>query len=369
MYSCIPLVMFYRCLVNVCSCCFRQREHMVYSFPETLGALRRSSGGWYRDARRAHVFVRDSFYIFLVQKMQQDMDVSHLAALLRKMAKTMTNDGQVAWCFCHTWFADSAPTYKHNGVQVVDANMQFIIMTWWLYDLDPDKAKTLYLYCQRAWQWLDIHIANDAVHEPIGASWEDSRHHKGTLLLSNIQLIQTLRCMELLHIVEQDKRKQHQFKQRHDRAVSTWMPEIYKTQETLPRILAVCFNIVPKTFVKSFNQEIQSAWIPCRVQGPVGNVATRDAWIYGYADKHDSLVWPWIGFLWILVLHVQHEHELAKAWWTSYMDFHEPDNLYDVYDPETGRPVRRAFLKGHAEHALTIATWMAAKHTHVDDLI
>lgn len=369
MFLCVPAILLYRCIVAICCFCFKQRDYDVPSFPKCLDNLKHPSGGWHRDNRRHTVSVRDSFYIFLIDKMENNIDSRHLARFLDKLKNSMTNDGQVAWSFVQNWFLDETPVYKNHDTHVIDANMYFIIMTWWLYDGNPDKAHSLYLYCQRAWQWLDIHIANDTVFESIGASWEDSRKHKGTLLLSNVQMIHTIRSMELIHIIEKDARKSEQFKQRHERAMSTWVPEIYKTQETLPRILAVYFNIVPKTFIKSFNQEIHSAWIPCRVRGPIENTCTTEAWVYGYADKHDSLVWPWIGFLWILVLNKHNERDIAKAWWTSYMDFHEPHNLYDIYNPDTNRPVRRAFLKGHAEHALTIAAWISALHTQVDDLI
>lgn len=369
MFLCVPFILFYRCIVAVCCWCFKHREYGQCDFTVQLNQLKHATGGWHRDARRTHIPVRDSFYIFLVQKLRNELDGKHLARFLAKMAETMTNGGQVPWCFHVNWFDDEAPVYKQAAACVVDANMQFIIMCWWLYDRDPDKAHALYLYCQRAWQWLDIHIANDALFERVGASWEYSRQHKGTLLLTNVLMIQTIRCMELIHIVEKDARKPTQFKNMHARAVSTWMPEIYKTQETLPRVLAVCFNIVPATFVKSFNQDMHTEWIPCRVQGPVANTPTRAAWIYGYADMHDSLVWPWIGFLWIVVLDARNHHDLAARWWNAYMHFHEPKTLYDVYSPKTRRPLRRAFLKAHPEHALTIATWLTAKNVQIDQLI
>lgn len=369
MCICIPFVMFYRCCVYVCSCCFRNRDPPVTHFASSLEGLEEGSGGWYRDARKSYVCVRDTFYIFLFHRLQNDLDLTHVRAFVHKLTQAMTNEGQVPWCFQRKWLGENKPVYKSNDVRVIDANMQFIIMSWWLFEVQPETAKTLYLYCQRAWQWLDIHIANDSVHERIGASWEHSRQHEGTLLLSNVQLIHTIRCMELVHTVEKDQRKQKQFTQRHARAVSTWTPEIYKTQETLPRILAVCFNIVPRSFIKSFNQEMKPTWIPCRLPGPVPNRPTRDAWIYGYGDKHDTLIWPWIGFLWMVVLHTTNHKDIASKWWTSYMDFHKSQNLYDIYSADTRKPVRRAFLKGHAQHALTTAAYLTAKETHIDDLI
>jgi len=365
-----PFILFYRCIVAVCCCCFKQRDRPVENIEQCLDELKSSTGGWFRDSRRTHVSIRDTFYIFMVQHACDELDTDHVFALLQHMSQNMTNEGQVPWCFTRHWFGDEMAVYKNLNKTVVDANMQFIIMVWWLYHRDYEKVRSLYLHCRRAWQWLDIQVANDTVYEPVGGgSWEDSRQHKGVLLLTNVMYIHTIRSMELLHTAEHEERKVVQFRKRHERAVSTWMPEIYKTQETLPRILAVHFGIVPESFVKSFNQEIQSAWIPCRVAGPVPNIPTYEAWVCGYPDKHDTLIWPWIGFLWIIVLHRKKEHELANAWWTSYLNFHKPKNLYDIYSPDSCKPVRRAFLKGHANHALTIATWCAAKYMTMEDLI
>ena len=373
---CLPFILCYRCIVWFLPGCFKQRDNIILDFDARLLELQIYSGGWFRDNRCSHVSVRDTFYIYLVQKMQSKLDKKRLNRFVQKLARTMTNNGHVPWCFREHWLGDEVPIYKHENVTVVDANMQFIIMASWLYENENGNARSIYLHCQRAWQWLAISITNDTLHEGVGASWETSRQHKGTLLLSNIIMVQTLRAMELIHMYEKNDRQQQLFVKMHDRAVSTWVPEIYKTQETLPRILAVYFNIVPLSFIKSFNQEIQSIWIPCRVVGPVENTPTTTAWLRGYPDQHDTIIWPWIGFLWIVVLKLRHQHDIASSWWTSYMEFHTPENLYDIYNQDTGKPIQRAFLKSHASHALTIATWLAAStelsdytEHDIDDLI
>jgi len=367
---CLPFVLWYRCMVWLCPECFKQRGQHIDDFELCLQDLQAHSGGWFRDNRFLHISVRDTFYIYLVQKMQSTFDKKGLGTFVHKLSRSMANNGHVPWCFRHQWLGDDIPMYKHDNVSVIDANMQFIMMVCWLYEQDFNSASPLYLYCQRAWQWLDINISNDTLHEDVGASWETSRQHNGTLLLSNVLMVQTLRSMELIHMYEKNKRQQNDFVKLHERAISTWVPEIYKTQETLPRILAVYFNIVPSSFIKSFNQEIQSVWIPCRVVGPIRNVPTSKAWLRGYADQHDTIIWPWIGFLWILVLKHRLQHDTASSWWTSYMEFHAPRNLYDMYDQNTGSPVTRAFLKGRECHALTIATWLAVQDAvGVNDLI
>jgi hypothetical protein len=168
-------------------------------------------------------------------------------------------------------------------------------------------------------------------------------------------MIQTIRCMELLSLFAKDDRKQRKFKKLHDRCMSTWIPEIYKTQEVLPRILAVTFGIVPRSFIKSFNQEIQSMWIPTRLKGPLQQKTTFDSWIYGYSDEHDTVIWPWVGMLWMLVLKHRQMDDIANGWWISYIEFHNPETLYDMYSPITKLPLRRAFLKAQPCHSLTIA--------------
>jgi hypothetical protein len=349
--------------------CFKQRDKTIVDYEARFKELQKYNGGWFRDNRCSNVTVRDTFYIFIIQKMQNKLDQKKLGRFVNKLAHHMSNNGHVPWSFQENWVGDETPVYKNNHVPVIDANMQFIIMAHWVYEKDDHGSNSLYLYVQRAWQWLDISIANDTLHEKIGASWETSRKHNGILLLSNVLMIRTLRVMELIHMYEKNERQKKLFVKMHERAVSTWTPEIYKTQETLPRILAVHFNIVPRTFIKSFNQEIQSVWIPCRVEGPIKHTPTTTAWLRGYADQHDTIIWPWIGFMWIIILYDKNMHDIAASWWTSYMEFHKPNNLYDIYDQETGKPVRRAFLKGHASHTLTIAAWLVAKERVTNALI
>ena len=307
---CSPFILCYRCFVWLTG--FEQRDMTIVDFDVRLLELQNYSGGWLRDNRMGHISVRDTFYIYMVQQMRHKLATKKLKLFLRKLVNNMSNNGHVPWCFKQHWLGDENALYKNENVPVIDANMQFIIMAHWLYTIDPGQAHFLYLYVQRAWQWLDISIANDILHEKVGASWETSRQHNGILLLSNVFMIQTLRAMELIHMYEKNTRQQQLFVKMHDRAVSTWTPEIYKTQETLPRILAVHFNIVPRTFIKSFNQEIQSVWIPCRVEGPIKNTATTTAWIRGYDDQHDTVIWPWIGFLWILVLYKNNSRQVYQ---------------------------------------------------------
>jgi len=315
-----------------------------------------NQGGWWQNYHRQGISTRDNFYILMALRFKSGGH-QQLEKFVWRLAKAMSNDGQVPYEFRPGWYSDNVARYfsKRHNVRVIDANMQFIIMVYWLYEHNEDKVNELYLYCQRAWQWLDRHIVSETLHEEIGASWETSRKHDGVLLLSNVLMIQTIRCMELLSLFAKDDRKQRKFKKLHDRCMSTWIPEIYKTQEVLPRILAVTFGIVPRSFIKSFNQEIQSMWIPTRLKGPLQQKTTFDSWIYGYSDEHDTVIWPWVGMLWMLVLKHRQMDDIANGWWISYIEFHNPETLYDMYSPITKLPLRRAFLKAQPCHSLTIA--------------
>lgn len=356
----VPFILIYRFLVWGCFCLFTVRNPSHLSVEMQFDTAYNRKGGWWRDYWQLYISTRDTFYILMALRFKK-CGAKELSIFVQRLAAAMTNDGQIPYAFHNSWYHGEIPMYEKNGVRVIDANMQFIILTLWLYEYEPKTVQKLYLHCQRAWQWLDICIANDKLYEQVGGSWEDSRYHKGTLLLSNVVLIETIRCMELLHMYQHDGRRQKSFQLMHERCLTTWIPEIYKTQEVLPRILAVHFGMVPRTFIKSFNQELQCVWIPCRTEGPIENVPTTSAWVHGSCDKHDTVVWPWIGMLWMMVLHKRMMVDISHSWWISYIEFHNPATLYDMYSPESGHPLRRAFLKAQPCHSLTIAMQIITK--------
>ena len=115
----------------------------------------------------------------------------------------------------------------------------------------------------------------------------------------------------------------------------------------------------------SFNQEIQKkdyAWIPLRVKGPVQTNKTYSARLKGISDLHTEIIWPFVGFLWVVICSKRLKRDIAFHWWQSYMDFHAPRTLHNIYEPSSGKPVRRAFLKAEGTHAATIAMFFAARN-------
>jgi hypothetical protein len=352
----VPCVLFYRLIVWTFSCIFKTSNPAIVNMDRQFEFLLDRKGGWWQHYYQQRISVRDNFYIFLALRFKKGGH-QELEQFLDRLTNLMTNEGQIPYEIIPSWYNGPVALYnsKRCDTPVVDANLQYIIMVHWLHKHNPKKASKLYLYCQRAWQWLDVNIVNDTLHEEIDASWETSRKHNGVLLLTNILMIKTIRCMELLSMYANDERKQRKFVKMHEQCVAKWLPEIYKTQEVLPRILAVHFGIAPRSFIQSFNESIHSVWIPCRLNGPIQQQTTLHSRIYGYNDQHDSVVWPWIGMLWILVLNSKGFKELANAWWVSYIEFHRPETIYDMYSQETKLPLRRAFLKGQPCHTLSIA--------------
>ena len=59
--------------------------------------------------------------------------------------------------------------------------------------------------------------------------------------------------------------------------------------------------------------------------------------------------------LWILVLKSKGFNEIANSWWISYIEFHRPETIFDMYSVETKLPLRRAFLKAQPCHTLSLA--------------
>lgn len=361
----VPFILFYRFIIWFCFCFFKTTNPTYVNIERQFEFLLDRKGGWWQHYYQQRISVRDNFYIFLALRFQNGGQ-EELEQFVNRLTTSMTNDGQIPYEIVPSWY--QGPVARYNSkichTPVIDANLQYIIMVFWLHEHTPKAAEKLYLHCQRAWQWLDVHIVNDTLHEEIDASWETSRKHNGVLLLSNILMIKAIRCMELLCMYANDKQKQRKFEKMHEKCVTKWLPEIYKTQEVLPRILAVQFGIAPRSFIQSFNQSIHHVWIPCRLNGPIKQETTTHSWVYGYQDQHDSIVWPWIGMLWILVLNSKGFNELANAWWISYIEFHHPETIYDMYSPKTKLPLRRAFLKAQPCHTLSLAMQIIV-HKHL----
>jgi hypothetical protein len=364
---CVPFIYLFRLIVYLCGACFKHRSFVKEPFREQLMS-NRLDGGWYTNYYKKIISTRDVFYILLAQRFINKRDKRVICKFIKRLCNDITADGQVPWKYRTNWHGALVPVYMHNGVKVDDANAQFLIMLWWLVEENKQLAGELYIYALRVWHWIENHIKEDIFYESIGASWETTRVHDGYLLLTNVLTIHCIRCMELISMTRKDKRQQELCVTKHDKFKSRWVAEIYKTQETLPRILAVHWNIVPTSFIDSFNQTLQFQRVPLRTPGPIMDVNTVESRIYGYSDQYTSVVWPWIGFLWIVTCIGKNKQDIARGWWTSYLEFHHGTTLYDMYEPTTNKPVRRAFLKASPHHSVTLATYLAAEH-HMTDIL
>ena len=358
----VPFVCCLRAFVHVCTCLFKHRP-VVWPLHTQYEKSHCVRGGWYTDNTRGEVSTRDSFYTAMGLTWRSQTDAkARLSALCTRLSDHMLNSGQVPCAFRRTWFDAGAPIYVSDRLStaVIDANLQYIILAWWLYSASDTLDQKQYLACQRAWEWVERYRLQDAILELEDASWETTRAGGGALLLTNVLATQAIRCMELLAIVRHDPHNADRFQKLHGRFLSKWVTEIYKTQQTLPKILAIAWGMVPKPFIDSFQEQIHQPWMPLWTDGPLNMKTTTHAWIYGQSDIHTTVVWPWVGFLWICVLVDHHKYDLAKTWWASYLEFHRPHTLYDMYTTD-GKPIRRAFVRAKPAHTLTLGMQIAAK--------
>ena len=372
----IPFILIYRFIVWVCFCCFQHHQTFYSSISEQLESRRSIRGGWYENVHREFINTRDTFYILLAMyNMKAEKTCQLEWKFIQRLHTSMTQKGHIPWGFYTHWFNGEIPIFDNDGIDVVDANALFIIMTCRYYTFNdrdinsyPHKdMHTLWLGAQRAWEWLNNQIDQDVFLEPVGASWAYSSVHNGDVLLTNVYITHAARSMELLAIYNRDSFQQNKYRKIHQAFMARIVPEIYKTQETLPRILAVNWNMVPNTFIISFNAQITEGYVPTRLPGPINVHSTWSAKIKGKTDQFTTIIWPWIGLFWIVVLAKKNKKNEVRAWWTSYMEYHNPHTLYDMYSPKTHKPLRRAFLKASPMHALTLAMQLAASDASFDD--
>lgn len=357
---CLPFIYIYRCIIWMCPCMFNIRYSSYEPFDIQLQNNRCREGGWFTDDYKSLVSTRDTFYTLIALRLR-NKGGKETFAFVKRLSKTLTADGQVASGFTYHWLSNQPIYVDNNSHQMsVDANIMFIIMVWWSVEHHHEQLHKYYLHCQRAMHWLDTFTHNHILHEPVGASWEYTRKHDGKLLLTNVLMTQAIRSLELIACTMKDKRLEEMYRDRHRHYVSKWQNEVYKTQETLPRILAVYWNMVPKIFMSSFNQEIHTPHVPLRTSGPIKAASMMRDRVYGRGDLHQTVVWPWVGFLWVAILASRGEKVMARRWWTAYIEMHHAKTLYDIYDRDSGLPIRRAFLKAMPAHSLTIAMQMAA---------
>jgi hypothetical protein len=308
--------------------------------------------------------VRDTFYVLLGLKLRK-RGFKELILFIQRLADDMNSKGQVPCRYEYSWFYGDTPCYlsKRSEIPEIDANIYFLIMAGWLVEPGETKIlRSLFLNFQRAYEWIDVYHCQDTIYEPLDASWEYTLNHKGHLLLTNIIYIQAIRSMELIAMVNKNNELLKTCQIKHGIYIEKWQPELYRTQEVLPRILGVYWNMVPYNFLMSFNQSLPATLVPLRTNGPIKTKKTFHSWIRGKSDLHDTIIWPFIGFLWISILAEKMKKDVARGWWASYTEFHKPKILYDIYYHDTLMPINRAFLKAKPTHAVTVSMYTTAKH-------
>ena len=343
--------------------CFKHSPPRHLNLDVQLQMTHSRQGGWYSGYYRHSVSVRDSFYVLLGLRLRK-RGFKELILFVERLAEDINSKGQVPGRYEYSWFTGETPCYTSGckNIPEVDANIYFLIMAGWLYEHKPKMIKQLYLNFQRAYHWLNVYHCQDTLYEPLDASWENTLNHKGHLLLTNIIFIHAIRSMELIAMVNKDKKFQDKCVEKHGTYIAKWQPELYRTQEVLPRILGVYWNMVPASFLMSFNQSLPAPHIPLRTMGPIKTKKTFHSRIRGRSDLHDTVLWPFLGFLWISILAERMKKDVAKGWWASYTEFHKPKILYDIYSSENKEPISRAFLKSTPTHSVTISMYMSARH-------
>lgn len=364
-FECMSIlpILIQRLIVWGAPCIFKHQTHYKSSLEGQLTSSRARRGGWWSGPAKDCIDTRETFFVFL-GFVHRKKSTQELRQFVNRLAEDMNRKGQVPAKYIAHWWQGERPYYRSEIKKrpVVDSNMYFIILIWILHEADPGSIRELYLPTQRAFKWLEKHIAEDTFYEPIDSSWETTRAHQGHLLLTNVLMTKTIHSMELIALINNDSRMKDKCIKMHKKFVQKWQPELYRTQEVLPRILAVYWNIVPPAFLMSFNQELNTIFIPLRTEGPISLSTTFRAKIRGRDDMHTDIIWPFVGFLWIITLASRMKHEQANQWWANYMEFQAPRTLHNMYCPHTGKPIRRSFLRSEAKHAATLSLFLAAKH-------
>lgn len=355
----LPFVFAYRgifsCLPSI-SCTTASRS---LSFELQLASNKNPKGGWYTSSKTKCVLTRDSFYTLMALKFSK-CEVEAVTKYVIYLSEHMSPAGQIPWKFTESWSGTVTPCYTLDNNPVVDATAQFIIMVGWLYDSNVNIVQQLYLNTRRAHEWLQTFMKDQRFLEPPSSSWETTRQfEKGYMLTTNVLVCHSIRAMELICMTLRESTQQKKMEKLHTSVKAKLQGALFATQEVLPRILGVYWNILPVKFWRSFNQELKYP-IPLLTSGPLTYPATWLSWIYGYDDQHTTLIYPWIGFFWIALLTKRFQYKTAETWWELYSDFHVESTIYDMYTPEQMLPVQRAFVQSQPSHSLTLAMYRAA---------
>jgi len=356
----VPFILLYRSVYACTPQLLSKPDHSVCPFSTQLKMNECKRGGWYTNNEHRTVLTRETFFTIMALKFCKE-DVPHIEKYIERLSKHMTSDGQVPWKFTETWMGEEVPHYTNNNKEVVDANAQFLILLECLYDTRSKTLKRLYLHARRAFQWLEKFMKNYEFYEDYGCSWGNTIKHSGYVLLTNVLVCKSIHSMEIICMSQGDNIQHKLMIKTHGKFKESLQKKLYTSQEVLPRMLAIHWNILPQsTFCDSFNQELKYP-IPLLTPGPVLPSTTWDSWLYGVDDIHTSLLYPWIGLLWINILFKMYKTELAKNWWEKYSSYDSDSTLYDIYSPMNMIPIERAFLKSHSCHSLTLSMFIAAK--------
>ncbi len=356
---CIPFIYIFRCIVAYLPCCFKHGKIKQEPFDIQLQCARSKKGGWFDNYHQNFINTRDTFYTLLGLRMR-NRGLKETIQFVQKLSDHMNASGQIPYTFQNGWY-ELTPLYKKNNIPIIDANIFFIIMAWWAIEMDHHAVKNMFLQAQRAYAWLETYICQHKIYEPVGSSWTYTYKHTGYNVLTNVLMTQAIRSMELISCVLNEKRHQDIFVKKHNKYIANLTPNLYQTPDTLSRMLALYWNILPSNFIESFDQQLcNMAYIPIRTEGPIPCPVSFESKIYGYNDLHLTIVWPFLGFLWVSILCKKSKKHLAEKWWESYIEFHHRSTLYNIYSKETGLPIRRAFLKAKPCHAMTLSLHMAA---------
>lgn len=354
----LPFILLYRGTVACLPSCTSTPTQSPLDVQ--LSSNRHQHGGWYTNHDCTLMLIRETFYTLMALKFCK-RDVEYVAEYVLYLAKQMSAAGQIPWKRTESWSGQVDWHYIQHNNPVVDATAQFIIMVGWLYEFKPNIVDQLYLHTRRAHAWLQTFMQEYKFYEPLGSSWETTRlYDNGYGLTTNVLICQSIRAMELICMVQKEQTQQKRMQVLHTRVKATLQEQLFTTQEVLPRMLGVYWNIVPEQFWRSFNQELKYP-IPLLTSGPLSYPTTWDSWMYGRDDLHTTLIYPWLGFFWISLLAARSQHDAAVTWWELYSDFHTTSTLYDIYSPELS-PVQRAFLHSQRGHSLTLAMYQAASH-------
>jgi hypothetical protein len=316
-------------------------------------------GGYFIGANHKKISTRENFFTFIgLRAAGENVSVEYVELL----AEFMSASNQIPAYFTENiWGSVKIPHYKQNGYEIVDSNAIFLILLEWLSESHSQTAQALFVTAQRCMQYLEQFIKDDVFFEPEFGSWENTRKPgNNSGLTTSVLVCHAIRSLEMLAMKTGNKTIQKKCVEKHTRFVKKLRVKIFQTQETIPRMLAIYFNMMPVSFWRSFDQEL-SLTIPLITPGPIQYPSTWESWIYGVDDQHTTILYPWITYFWIGILGKKGKFEMAKEYFKDLEVLHLEPTLFSAYESETLSPVSRAFLNSDPSHSITLAMYLFAR--------